>query len=73
MGQGSGISVSCGVGQRWGLDPALAVMKAGSCSSDLTLAWEFPYVVGAALKKKKKKKQKKKKRERILESVGELH
>ena len=33
---------------------AVPVAKAGSYSSDSTLAWEPPYTVGAALKKKKK-------------------
>ena len=37
MGLGSGV--------------AAAVALASGCSSDLTLAWEFPYAVGVALKK----------------------
>ena len=34
---------------------AVAVVQAGSCSSDLTPAWEIPYATGAALTKEKKK------------------
>ena len=34
---------------------AVAVGLAGSCGSDVTLAWELPYTVGAALKRQKKK------------------
>ena len=33
---------------------AVAVLQAGSCCSDVTLAWEFPYATGAALKRKEK-------------------
>ena len=32
---------------------AVAGAEAGSCSSDLPLAWERPYAVGAALKRQK--------------------
>ena len=35
---------------------AMAVVEAGSCSSDSTPAQEFPYATGAALKREKKKK-----------------
>ena len=37
---------------------AVAVMKAGSSSSNLTPAGEFPCAAGAALKTKEKKKKK---------------
>ena len=41
--------------QMWlGSRVAVPVAKAGSYSSDSTLAWEPPYTVGAALKKKKR-------------------
>jgi len=40
-----------------GFRVAAAVVQAGSCSSDLTLAWKLPYAMGVALKSKKKKKQ----------------
>ena len=36
---------------------AVAVVKAGSYSSDLTLAWEFPHAAGAALKNKQTNKK----------------
>ena len=39
---------------------AVAVVQTGSCSSDLTPVWEFPYAVGVALKRKKKKKKRSK-------------
>ena len=35
----------------------MAVVKAGSCSSDLTLSLGLPYAVGAALKRKKERKR----------------
>lgn len=37
----------------------MAVLQAGHCSSDLTLAQELPYATGAALKRGKKKERKK--------------
>ena len=38
---------------------AVAVVQAGSCSSDLqTLAWELLYAANAAIKRKRKKKKK---------------
>ena len=40
MSQGSGI--------------AAAVVQAGSCGSNLTLAWERPYATGVVLKNKQK-------------------
>ena len=44
-----------------GFSVAVAVAKAGSYSSDSTLAWELPYATGAALKRKNKIRRKKKK------------
>ena len=41
---------------RLGSDVAVAVVKAGGYSSDLTPAWELPYASGAALKKDKNKR-----------------
>ena len=38
---------------------AVAVVWAGSCSSDLTPSWELPYAMGATLKRPKKKKKNK--------------
>ena len=48
--------MSCGVGHRRGLDPALLWLwwQAGSNSSNWTPAWERPYAVGVALEKDKK-------------------
>ena len=43
---------------------ALAVVQAGSCSSDQTPGLEPPYAVSAALKKDKKTKKKKKKKKK---------
>ena len=34
---------------------SVVVAQAGSCNSDLTLAWEFPYATGVALKRQQKK------------------
>ena len=39
------------------LRSGVAVVKAGSCSSYLTLVWEFPHATSVALKRKKKKAQ----------------
>ena len=36
------------------LRSGVAVVKAGSCSSYLTLVWEFPHATSVALKRKKK-------------------
>ena len=49
MGWGSGVAMSCGVGRRLGLDPALLWLW---CRP---VAWEPPYAAGAALKKTKRK------------------
>ena len=58
MGWGSGGAVSCGVGRRHGSDPVLLWLWCRLAALALTgpLAWEPPYVVGAALKSEKKKK-----------------
>ena len=58
---GSGVAVSCGVGCRHGLDPALLwlLLSPAAAAPMGPLAWELLYVVGAALKKKKKAKKKK--------------
>ena len=56
--------MSCGVGRRCGLDPALLWLWHRLAAAYLIrpLAWEPPYAMGAALKKDKKKKRE---RERI--------
>ena len=50
--------VSCGVGHRLGLDPALLWLwhSPAAAAPIVPLAWKPPYVEGAALKKKKGKK-----------------
>ena len=61
----SGLRIWCcrQLWRRWqtrlGSGVAVAVVQAGSCSSDSTSAWELPYAAGVALKSKKKKKKKK--------------
>ena len=47
--------MSCGVGRRCGSDPALLWLWCRLAATAPTgpLAWEYPYVVGAALKRQK--------------------
>ena len=54
--------MSCGVGRRLSLDPALLWFwrRLGAIAPIRPLAWEPPYVVGAAPEKDKKTKKKKK-------------
>ena len=63
--------MSCGVGRRCGLDPAVLWLwhRLEATAPTGTLAWEPPYATGAALEKAKKKKKKKKKRK---ENDGEI-
>ena len=58
MVQGSGIAMSCGVGQRCGSDPKLLWLwcRPPAVALIQPLAWELPYVIGVALKRKKEKK-----------------
>ena len=51
--------MSCGVGHRHGLDPALLCLwcRLVGTAPIRPLAWEPPYAVGAALKRKKKKEK----------------
>ena len=53
MSRGSGVAVSCGVGRRRGLDPALLWLWGRLVATALIrpLAWQFSYAMGAALKK----------------------
>ena len=48
--------MSCGVVRRFGLDPVLLWLwhRLAATAPIQPLTWEFPYAVGAALKKKKK-------------------
>jgi len=50
-------ALSCGVGRRWGLDPALLWCKQGATAPIRPLAWEPPCAVGVALEKAKDKNQ----------------
>ena len=58
----SGIAVSCGVGRRRGLDPALLWLwrRPVATAPIRPLAWEPPYAAEAAQEMAKTKKQKKK-------------
>ena len=51
--------MSCGVGQRFGWDPALLWPWCRLAATALIgpLAWDPPYAMGAALKSQKKKKK----------------
>ena len=63
MGRGSGVAVSCAVGHRHNLDPALLWLwrRLAAVALILALAWEPPYAAGAALKSEKKERKRKKK------------
>ena len=56
--------MSCGVGHRYSLDPALLWLWCRLAAVALIQppAWELPYAASAALKKKKRKKERKKER-----------
>ena len=58
MGQGSGVAMSCGIGRRRDLDPALLWLwhKLAATVPIRPLAWEPPYATGAVLKSKKTQK-----------------
>ena len=59
----SGVTMSCGVGLRCGLDPTLLCLclwhRLVASASIGPLAWEPPYAMGVALKRQKKKKKEK--------------
>ena len=59
MGRQSGISVSCGVDLRHGLDPMLLWLWCRPAAVALIqpLVWQPPYATGVALQSKKKKKR----------------
>ena len=59
MGQGSGVTVSCGIGCRLGSDPELLRLwcRPAVAGPIRPLALELPYAEGAKKKKKKKKKK----------------
>ena len=56
----SHVAVSCDVGHRHGLDPALPWLwrRLAVAAPIQPLAWEPPYAAGAALKKRQKSKKK---------------
>jgi len=60
--KGSGVAMSCGVGRRRGLDPALLWLwcRPAATAPVRPLAWEPPYAAGAALEKAKRQKKIKK-------------
>ena len=62
MGYGSGIAVSCGVGDRRSSDPMLRWWwrKPAAVVPIQLLAWEPPYVMDVALKMQNKTKGKEK-------------
>ena len=47
--------MSCGIGRRRGLDPALLWLWCRLAGAAPILAWELPYAAGAALNKETKK------------------
>ena len=55
-----GLAISCGVGHRRSLDPALLCLwcKPAAAALIWPLAWEPPYAASAALEKKTKKTKK---------------
>ena len=55
--KGSGVTLSCGVGCRHGLDPTLLWIWCGpaAVAPIRPLSWELSYALGAALKKTKAK------------------
>ena len=63
--------MSCGVGCRRGLDPALLWLwrRLVATAPIRPLAWEPPYAAGAALEKTKKEKEKRKKEISIQTSL----
>ena len=55
MGRGSGIAMSCGLGRRFGSDPALPWLWCRPVATALIRphVWELPYAAGAALERQK--------------------
>ena len=60
MDKGSGVAVSCDVGHRCGLEPALLWLwcRPAAIAPIRPLAWEPPHAMGAALDKAKQNKTK---------------
>ena len=61
VGWESGVAMSCGVGRRCGLDPALLWLwrRPVATVPTVPLAWEPPYAENVGLKREKTKKKKK--------------
>ena len=59
LAQGSDVAVSCSVGYRCNLDPALLWLwqRQAAAAPIQPLAWELPYATSVALKSKKKSDQ----------------
>ena len=59
MGRGSDVVMSCGVGHRCRLDPALLWLRCrlAATAPIRPLAWELPYAAGVALEEAKRQKQ----------------
>jgi len=67
VGKRSAIAMSCGVGHRHGLDPALLWLlhRLVAAAPIPPLTWELPYAIGIALKTKQNKtKQKRRRKEK---------
>ena len=69
--------MSCGVGHRCGLDPALLWLWCRLAALALIQPWELPYATSAALKSKKRKERKKKENpkdttRKLLEIINEF-
>ena len=62
--------MSCGVGLRFGLDPALLWLwhRPAATAMIRLLPWDLPYASGVALKGKKNKKQKTNKQKTTLQT-----
>ena len=62
--------MSCGVDHRCSSDLALLWRRLAAVALIGLLAWESPYVAGAALKRHKDKKKKKEKGKHLLTAKG---
>ena len=60
VSEGSSVALRCGVGHRYGLDPALLWLwcRLAAAAPIQSLAWKPPYTTGVALKRQKTKKKK---------------
>ena len=72
MGRGSSVALSCGVGRRCALDPALLWLWYRLAALNHPLAWELPCAPGATLKRKKKWKKTKSKKQTLISEKQEI-